>query len=92
MERAFTVFEHDCDGRQPGVRMGAEGRLRHDEVVDHDQRVHQTAEVRMLVALGRKPLTNGDLAAVALLMCFAGNACELINQVRGHVILSLLLH
>ena len=63
-----------------------------DEVIDHDQRIHQTAEIRMLVALGRKPVTDRDLATVALGVCFAGNACELINQLRRHVILSLLLH
>ena len=72
--------------------MGAEGRLRHNEVINHDQRIHEAAKVRMLVALGRKPVTNGDLAAVISGVGFAGNACELINQLRGHVILSLLLH
>ena len=74
------------------MRMGAKGRLRHDEVIDHDQRIHQTTEICMLVALGRKPVANRDLAAVAMGVGFAGNACELINQLRGHVILSLVLY
>jgi len=46
----------------------------------------------MLVALGRKPVTNGDLVAVTLGVGFAGNACEFVDMLRGHVSLSLLLH
>ncbi len=66
--------------------------LGHDEVIDHEKRVHQPPEVRMLVTLCLKPIAHRERTAFALGMDFAGDACELVDMLRGHVSLSLLLH
>ena len=46
-EAAGAVLEKHAHRRQPGMRMGSEGRLGHGEVIDHDQRVHQTVQLAM---------------------------------------------
>jgi hypothetical protein len=92
VKRPFAVLEHDRHGRQPGMGMCPEGGLRHGEVIHHDQRVHQPPEVCMLIALGLKAVANPERTTVALGMGFAGDACELVDMLRVHVSLSLLLH
>ena len=89
VKRAFAVLEHDRHGRQPGMGMCPEGGLRHGEVIHHDKRVHQPPEVCMLVALRLKTVANRERATAALGMGFAGDACELVDLLRVHVILSL---
>ena len=46
-EAAGAVLEEHAHRREPGMGMGSEGRLGHGEVIDHDQRVHQTVELAM---------------------------------------------
>ena len=89
VKRAYAVLEHDRHGGQPGMGMCPEGGLRHGEVIHHDQRVHQSPEVRMLIALGLKAVIESEFTTVTLGMGFAGDACEPVNVLRVHV--SLLL-
>jgi len=91
-ECALAVLKHDRDRRKPGMGMCPEGGLRHHEMIDHDQRIHQPLEIRVLIALGLKSVAYLDLATVTLCMGFAGDPCEIVDPLRVHVILSLLLN
>ena len=43
-ERSYAIPEHDGHCRDAGVEVRFEGRRCHDEVVNHEQRVHGLAE------------------------------------------------
>lgn len=88
-ECALAVLKHDCNRGKPGMGMCPEGGLGHDEVIDHDQRVHQPPEVSVFIALGLKTVTNRERVTFTLGMGFAGDACELVDMLGVHVILSL---
>lgn len=89
VKRAVAVLEHDRHGRQSGMGMCPEGGLGHGEVIDHDQGVHQSPEVCVLIALGLKAVADGQRASVTLSMGFTWDACKFVNMLRVHLNLSL---